>query len=233
VLAPLPSEQAMQTMPNAIAALEKLLRGPLCFALGADAQGQVKGLLTVVRGLSEDEPPAMDVHLHASEFYKQAMARMLNFASVRVDTPAAGKGPNSKSTSVILFGRTALESEIRRLQHKAATNQAIDSKDVKVLKTYRYALTTPEAQQVDLWQQQAIQGALIMYKRIQDKAESLELPSDTTLVLASSASSSSNKLLKSPLLMKTGLKPKTPSAKGCSSDTKKELMKFFARKNTA
>jgi hypothetical protein len=234
VLAPSPWKQAVQTMPNEIAAFEKLLRGPLCFASGADAQGQVKGLLTVVTRLSSDEPPAMDLHLNASDFYRQAMARMLNISSVRVDTPAAGKGPKSKSSTVVLFGRIPLDSEIRRLQHKAATKQAIDSKDVKLLKTYRYALTTPEAQQVDVWQQQAIQGALIMYKRIQDKAESLEHPSDTTIVLASSRSSSSSALvLKSPLLMKTGLKPKIPSAKGCTSDTTKELVIFFARKNTA
>jgi hypothetical protein len=158
---------------------------------------------------------------------------MLNFASVRVDTPAVGKGPKSKSTSVVLFGRIALESEVRRVQHKQATKQSIDSKDLKVLKTYRYALTALEATQVDVWQQQAIQGALILYKRIQDKAESLDPITDTTLVLASASSSSSSLVLKSPLLMKTALKPKGGLAKGCSLDTKKELMKFFGRKNAA
>jgi hypothetical protein len=143
-----------------------------------------------------------------------------------------GKGPKSKSTSVVLFGRIALESEVRRVQHKQATKQSIDSKDLKVLKTYRYALTALEATQVDVWQQQAIQGALILYKRIQDKAESLDPITDTTLVLATSASSSSmSVVLKSPLLMKTALKPKLGVAKGCSVDTKKELMKFFGRKN--
>ena len=84
VLAPLPSKVSKQTMPSAAAALEKLLREPLCFALGADSQGQVKGVLKVVKGIMEDEPPAEELMKNASDFYKQCMSRIFNFAAVRV-----------------------------------------------------------------------------------------------------------------------------------------------------
>ena len=91
VLAPLPSKVSKQTVPSAAAALEKLLREPLCFALGADSQGQVKGVLKVVKGLMEDEPPAEELMKNASDFYKQCMARDLNFAAVRVENASQAK----------------------------------------------------------------------------------------------------------------------------------------------
>jgi hypothetical protein len=163
------------------------------------------------------------------------MARMLNFAAVRVESSTDGLKKKPKPNNVVLYGRAALEYELKRVQQKATDGCSIDSKDIKLLKTFRWSLAAPQVEQLDRWQADAIHSALVMYKRIQDKKEELSPAAASSLVLATTSSASSSS--SSALVLKTKhlpslIKPKKTAAE-LGGDSKKELLKFFNRKSAA
>jgi hypothetical protein len=191
-------------------------------------------VLKVVKGLMEDEPPAEELMKNASDFYRQRVGRILNFAAVRLDNASQAQMKKTKSKEVVLYGREALDHDMNRLDIKYTKGGTVDSKDLKLLKTFRWSLTPPQIKQFDQWQSDAIYSALVMYKRIQDKKESDDCKDDAGSALAKGSSSSS------AIVPKTKLPPPPPvlkkkdrPQKELAVETKNELMKFFGKKHAS
>ena len=123
---------------------------------------------------------------------------------------------------------------MNRLDIKFSGGGTVDSRDLKLLKTFRWSLAPQQVKQFDKWQSDAICSALVMYKRTQDKKES-----DDTKVVACSASAKSS-ASSSSIVLKPKLPPlslaynkKDGPNRELALETKNELMKVFGKKRNA
>ena len=64
--------------------LENIKRSNLCFAGGIDLEGEVSGVISLVRGLMENVGPSDEFVNNCSPFYKLCVKRMENFVVAAV-----------------------------------------------------------------------------------------------------------------------------------------------------
>ncbi len=139
-----------------------------------------------------------------------------------------------KAKESVLYGREALGHDMIRIDSRHSKGGAMGSRDLKLLKTFRWSLPPPQLKQFDKWQSEATYSALVMYKRIQDKKEGDDCKDDASSALATgSASSSAIVPVKTKLPQPPALKKKDGPTKELAVDAENELMKFFGKKNAS
>jgi hypothetical protein len=128
-----------------LVALEKIKSSALCYSGGSTLEGEISGVISLVKGLMEQNPPS-DAYLQSCTlFFKACLKMMENFITVerRVCAPVEkGKLAFAAPKVELLFGKKALTYMFEDFEAKFTKGlKNVSLKEVAVFRTFHWALT--------------------------------------------------------------------------------------------
>ena len=130
---------------------------------GSAMQGEVAGIIAMVRSVMQKTPPGDNLMHHSSEFTKQALARCVNFLAVTVP---------DKRGQIELVGRKALEWHYNSFKESVDKGMNLRMSDVKAFRHFTFALPPKMKTQFEEWVSNLIRIEVDIIKAIGDKQPS-------------------------------------------------------------
>ena len=149
--------------------LENIKRSNLCFAGGIDLEGEVSGVISLVRGLMENVGPSDEFVNNCSPFYKLCVKRMENFVVTAVPNGkiSQGKLRFDKEPSMI-SGRKALCYLFDKFQTDYEKGVKKELVDMQPFRTFGWALSPPQKTLTASWLSVLLKNHMSKFKTLKD-----------------------------------------------------------------
>jgi hypothetical protein len=172
--------------------LDMIKRSPLCFAGGNDLEGEVSGIIGLVRGLMEQVGPTEQYLGNCSTFYKYCLKLMENFITVEVPNEEVSAGKISFKEPSILFGRKALCYQFEKFNKEFQKGVKKELPDVQLFRTFNYVLSPHQQLLSANWVTELLKNHMSKFKEIKDTSHDDGVKGVGKVVNASSGGSSSS-----------------------------------------
>lgn len=236
VLAELPAEGRKATMPQVLCALEKIRRGNLVITGGSSMDGELNGIASIVRSLSDGVGPSDRDAKNYSAFFKLCLKHMENFLCVdATDQLIATGGKLKLPKQVQLFGQKAMEYEIEHYTQSLQSGEKKTLKDVQVFRTFTWMLTAEQKELTSGWLQDILKNHMVSHKEILNGAAADDHDGDTPSggagAIVAKESGGGAIVAVASRMLKSGVSTGSSSSSSSSmTTTKVNVAKFFGPK---
>ena len=153
LLAALPEEHEVRSMPKAIVAARTLATGQVATAAGKETEQELISVVNLLSDVADGKsPPGVEI-AKMSEFHILCLKKAENFCVVKIDVPVTD---SQKVRRKQLIGAAALDAVFSRSQENKS---GPDNADLKVMRQFRWMLTPKMNSMLDDWIRDAVINA--------------------------------------------------------------------------